>query len=379
MPEEHVVSVRPRTILASAGVLLALALAVIVVWEARRAITWVLISLFLALALNPAVEALQKRGLNRRGASVAAIYVFALVVVAGITALLVPPVVRQLGELADAAPGYAKDLTHGRGPLGFLETKYHLTEHVRDALKTGGSGGGLSSGAGTALSVTRGIATGLAGVITIIFMTLFMLLEGPSWTERFYGVVPAERQGRWRAVGRDIYHTIGGYISGNLLLSVIAGFSATIVLLVFGVPFALALGLVVAVLDLIPLAGATLAAVVVSIVAFLHATTAGIAVVIFFVIYQQLENHVLQPIVYGRTVELSPLAVLISILIGAEIAGILGALGAIPIAGSLQVILRDWLAHRPGRAAAASAVSGPPAQPAPPPPAAGGSGRDGGR
>src|SRR3954454_8671529 len=134
MSEERVVSFRPRTIAASAAVLLALAVVILVVWVARRAITWVLISLFLALALNPAVEYLQqRRGLTRRGASVAAIYIAALLVVVGITALLVPPLVRQLGELADAAPTYANDLTHGRGPLGFLETKYHLTDRVREA------------------------------------------------------------------------------------------------------------------------------------------------------------------------------------------------------------------------------------------------------
>ena len=120
----------------------------------------------------------------------------------------------------------------------------------------------------------------------------------------------------------------------------------TIVLLITGVPYALALGLIVAILDLIPLAGATLAAIIVSVVGFLHSTTAGIVLVIFFVLYQQLENHVLQPLVYGRTVQLSPLIVLIAVLMGAELAGVIGALGAIPVAGAIQVIVLDWLDHR---------------------------------
>jgi predicted PurR-regulated permease PerM len=118
------------------------------------------------------------------------------------------------------------------------------------------------------------------------------------------------------------------------------------VLLGVGVPYAVALGLLVAILDLIPLAGATIAAVLVSTVAFLDSTTSGVIVLIFFVVYQQLENHVLQPVVYGRTVQLSPLAVLIAVLIGAELAGVIGALAAIPVAGALQVILVDWLQHR---------------------------------
>jgi predicted PurR-regulated permease PerM len=342
--EERVVTVRPRTILTTAGVLLALAVAVLVVWVARHALTWVLISLFLAMALNPAVEALQHHGLGRRGAAVATIYLFAVALVAGITALLVPPLVDQIGQLADAAPGYVNDFTHGRGPLGFLETKYHLSNRVRDAVQ--GQGGGISGGAGTVLSIGRGIVTGIVGVVTIIFLTLFMLLEGPSWTERIYTLVPLRAQPRWRRVGREIYRTVGGYVSGNLLISVIAGTSTTLLLLALGVPFALALGLVVAVLDLIPLAGATLAAIIVALAGFAQSPTDGIVVLAFFIVYQQLENHLLQPLVYGRTVQLSPLAVLISILIGAEVAGVLGALMAIPVAGSIQVVLGDWIENR---------------------------------
>ncbi|HEX8119714.1 MAG TPA: AI-2E family transporter [Solirubrobacteraceae bacterium] len=370
MNEDRVVSFKPRTILTSAAVLLGLGVVILVVWVARHALTWVLISLFLALALNPAVEMLQRRGFERRGAAVAAIYVFALLVVVGITALLVPTLVEQTGDLADAAPGYVNDFTHGRGPLGFLETKYHLSDRVRDAIHEQSGGGGGKNAAHTALTVTRGIATGLAGVVTIIFMTLFMLLEGPSWTDRFYALLPPQSRPRWQRVGHDVYRTIGGYVSGNLLISVIAGFATSVVLLILGVPYALALGLVVAVLDLIPLAGATLAALIVTLVAFLDSTTAGIIVGVFFLVYQQLENHVLQPVVYGRTVELSALAVLISILIGVEVAGILGALMAIPIAGSIQVVLRDWLAHRPHAQAASAdappgAASAAPSAPAP--------------
>ena len=180
-------------------------------------------------------------------------------------------------------------------------------------------------------------------------MTFFMLLEGRDWVERFYSLLPEPSQPRWRAVGHDIYRTVGGYVTGNLLISLIAGVTATIVLLVMGVPYAVALGLIVAVLDLIPLAGATLAAIIVTTVAFLHSAPAGIVVLVFFIVYQQLENHFLQPVIYGRTVQLSPLAVLVAVLIGAELAGILGALAAIPTAGSLQVIIKDALAARRAR------------------------------
>jgi predicted PurR-regulated permease PerM len=130
------------------------------------------------------------------------------------------------------------------------------------------------------------------------------------------------------------------------LISVIAGVSTTVVLLVLGVPYAVALGLLVAILDLIPLAGATIAAIIVGAIGFIHSIVAGIVLIVFFIVYQQVENHVLQPVVYSRTVQLSPLVILISVLIGAELAGVLGALAAIPVAGSIQVVLLAWFEHR---------------------------------
>jgi predicted PurR-regulated permease PerM len=241
------------------------------------------------------------------------------------------------------------DLTTGRGRLGFLETKYHVVEKVREQVHKGGASRilGLS---GTALAVTKGVINIVVGTITIVFMTFFMLLEGPRWVERIYGLFPTASQPRWRKVGYDVYRTVGGYVTGNLLISLVAGVSSTVVLLIMGVPYAVALGLIVAVLDLVPLAGATIAAIIVSTVAFITSITDGIIVVIFFIVYQQVENHFLQPVVYSRTVQLSPLAILISVLIGAELAGILGALAAIPVAGTIQVLLMEWLQARRERA-----------------------------
>jgi predicted PurR-regulated permease PerM len=147
-------------------------------------------------------------------------------------------------------------------------------------------------------------------------------------------------------VGSDIYRQVGGYVTGNLAISLIAGALATFVLLILGVPFAVALGLLVGLLDLIPLVGATVAAIIVVAVGFLHSVVAGIVLVVFFVVYQQAENHVLQPVVYHRTVSLSPLAILVAVLVGAELAGILGALAAIPVAGAIQVLILDFLRAR---------------------------------
>jgi predicted PurR-regulated permease PerM len=337
-----------RTVLIVLAIVIAVAAALQVLWIARHVITWILISLFLALALNPLVEFFQRHGLRRRGLAVGTTYLVVLVGITGIGALFVPTLVHQTNSFVDKVPDYVDDLTSGRGRLGFLQTKYHVVDKVRKSLHGDGAKKvlGLS---GTAVSLTKSVLTAIVATVTIAFMTFFMLLEGPTWVERILALVPPESRERWRRVGHDIYRTVGGYVTGNLLISLIAGTASTIVLLAMGVPFAVALGLIVAILDLIPLAGATLAAIIVGLVAFLHSIVAGIVVIVFFVVYQQIENHLLQPIVYGRTVQLSPLAVLISVLIGAELAGVLGALGAIPVAGAIQVLLVDWTRSRRGK------------------------------
>jgi predicted PurR-regulated permease PerM len=353
VPEERLrlVHFRPRTVLVVVGILVAVFIVLQVLWIARHILAWIFIAVFLAMALNPAVDALERR-VKRRGLATGIVFIAALGVIALIGALFIPTLVDQVNEFARKVPDYLDDLTKGRGRLGFLQEKYHLVDKARDAVQEGGAAKllGLS---GTAVAVAKGVVTAVVASLTIAFLTFFMLLEGPTWVERFYGLLPERSQPRWRKVGFDIYRTVGGYVTGNLLISLIAGGLTTIVLLIMGVPYAVALGLIVAILDLIPLAGATIAAILIGTVAFLHSIPAGIVVVIFFVVYQQVENHLLQPVIYGRTVQLSPLAVLVSILIGAELAGILGALAAIPVAGSIQVLILDWRNHRHERAAAA--------------------------
>jgi predicted PurR-regulated permease PerM len=354
--EERLVQFRPRTVFVVVAVILAVAAVLQVLWITRDVLIWALIALFLAMALNPAVDWLLDHGIPRRGIAVGIVYVGAIVAIIALSATFVPTLVREVNDFVDAVPSYVDDITKGRGRLGFLEREFQIVEKVREAVEKSGAAGvlGLST---TALSVTKSIVNAVVAVITIAFLTLFMLLEGPKWVERVYSLLPEPSQPRWRKVGHDIYRTVGGYVTGNLAISVIAGVVSTIVLLVLGVPYAVALGLLVALLDLIPLAGATIAAVVVSTVGLLHSVTTGLILIAFFVLYQQFENHVLQPLVYGRTVQLSPLIVLISVLMGANLAGVIGALGAIPIAGTIQVLVLDWLENRRQRIIEPSAPS----------------------
>jgi predicted PurR-regulated permease PerM len=342
---ERLVRFRARTILAILGIVLAVAIVLQVIWLARQVITWILVAVFLALALNPAVNWLQERGLRRRGLAAATAYLGTLAGLAGIGALFIPTIVDEANSFARELPNYLEDLSEGRGPLGQLEREYDIVDRVREQVREGGASRllGLS---GTAVAITKSVLTAIVAVVTIAFLTFFMLLEGPSWVQRFYDLLPEQSRPRVERIANDIYRTIGGYVTGNLFISLIAGVTSTIVLLVMGVPFAVALGLLVAILDLVPLAGATLAAIIVTTVAFLDSLPAGIVVLAFFIVYQQLENHVIQPVVYSRTVQLSPLAILIAVLIGAKLAGILGALAAIPVAGTIQVLLLAWLEVR---------------------------------
>jgi predicted PurR-regulated permease PerM len=353
--EERLVRFRASTILAILGIAIAVVLLLEVVWIARQIIAWILIAAFLALALNPAVDWFQRHGLKRRGAATAVTLLFAIGAIALLAALFIPTLVREVNGFAHALPGYVDDITHRRGRLGFLESKYHVTQRVRDAVESGGATKILGL-TGTALAITKGIITVIVATVTIMFMTLFMLLEGPLWVERFFLMLPEHSRDHWRNVGNQIYRTVGGYVTGNLLISLIAGISTTVVLLILGVPYAVALGLLVGILDLIPLAGATIAAIIVCSIGFIHSIAAGIVLIAFFIVYQQIENHLLQPVVYARTVQLSPLVILVSVLLGAELAGVLGALAAIPVAGTIQVLLLAWLDYRRMRRASAATI-----------------------
>lgn len=346
---ERLVRLPVKTILSVLGLIVAVWALLHVIVVARSVIVYMFIAIFLALAINPLVELLMRRGARSRGLAAGIACLIVVAVIAAIGFAFIPTMVDNVNNFAKAAPGYVHDLTKGKGRLGFLETKYHVVERLEKYVHHGGAKKllGLS---GVAISVTKGVLSFIVGALTVAFLTFFMLIEGPAWMERFYGLLPPESQPRWRAVGHDIYRQVGGYVTGNLAISFIAGFLATIVLLLLGVPFAVALGLLVAILDLIPLVGATVAAVIVVAVGFLHSVLAGIVLIVFFVVYQQLENHVLQPLVYNRTVSLSPLAILFSVLVGAELAGVLGALAAIPVAGAIQVLIVDFLRARRERA-----------------------------
>jgi len=338
------VLVRPRTLLVIAATALGVALTVWVLIEAWQVISWIVIAVLLAIALAPAVDRLERGGLTN-GLSVTIVCLGALAVVGLLAWAVIPALVSQTTALIEALPGAIDDITKGRGPLGFLQTDYGLADKVRESLDES-SGSGVLGYSTPALGILRGILTAVVATVTIFFLVFFLLREGRTWVTAGLDLIPPPSRPRWERVLAGVTRTIRGYVTGNLLISLIAGVVAYVTLVAVGVPFALPLAVVVAVLDLVPLVGATLATVAAAAAALGEGVGACLIVVAVLIVYQQIENHLLQPVIYGRTVQLSPLMVLISILVAGSIAGIIGALLAIPIAGSLQVIALELIEAR---------------------------------
>ncbi|MEA2156777.1 MAG: hypothetical protein QOE11_2917 [Solirubrobacteraceae bacterium] len=325
------------------GVVLAAGIALEFVLLTQKGLTLIAVALFLALALNPAVEFFQRRGMGR-GLAVAAVYGLVLVFFALLAVVFIPPLVTQISHFIDALPGIVQDLTKGRGPLGFLERKYHVVEAVRKATTQGSSG--LPGVALPALGFVEGVATTLGGVVIIAFLTLFMLLEGPAWRKRTAALVPERHRPAAERIGAGVYRSVGGFVTGNLLASFLAGAVATVVLLIVGVPYAFPLGLFTAIIEVIPYIGPAVVTLLLSLVALTVSALAAGLVFGLMLVYHMVEGHTLRPLIYGRALNLSALAVLVAIILGSEIAGILGALAAIPVAGSIQVILAEIMDRR---------------------------------
>jgi len=338
-----------RTILTTIGLLLATALVLYVVLQTLQVITWIVVAAFFAVALYPVVGWVERKllGGKRRSLATLIVFVVILLLLAAIGTVFVVPLAQEGTKFAGQLPQLVDDARAGRGPVGDLLQRTHALTYVQNnQAKIRSFATGLTTPAAGVLS---GVATGAAGVASIFVLAFLMVLEGPKVVDGFTNLFHPPTALRLRHVGADCAKSVTGYISGNLLISAICGVLTYVVLKIMGVPFAGLIALFVALADLIPLVGATIGAVVAVVAALVHSVPAAIVVVVFFLVYQQLENHLLQPLIFSRTVKLNPLTVIVAILLAVELAGILGALLAIPIASIAQVIVRDVWDHRRGR------------------------------
>ena len=331
-----------RTMLAAVCVAFALYL----VYLLRKPISWVLIATFLAVALAGPVNRLNEH--MRRGLAIALVYLGLLLVPIGIAALVVPPLVTQGNNLIQNLPEYAQDaqdFTQKNATLRKLERDYNITQKLQQQAEK------LPSRIGDAATVLGNIGLGLVNslfaLFTILVLTAFLLGSGRVWVNRTLDLRPPDEAARIRKALDHMARTVGGYVGGILAQATVAAVTAWIVLTILGVPFAAALAIIIFFADLIPLVGATLGAIVVGIVTlFSDFPTATIVWVIFSIVYQQVENTLIQPQIQRRAVNVHPFIVLVAVLFGSTLLGVLGALVAIPVAASVQIAIREWWDYR---------------------------------
>jgi len=321
--------------LGALGVLLAIAI-VDALSQARSVIVLIIVALFLAVGLNPVVEALTQRGV-RRGFAIAIVFAVVIGAFAAFGFAVVPPVIEQTNAFVKELPSYLEDL-RGNRQIRQLDNDYHVIEKAQAYVTGPDLGQRLFGGL---LGVGKVVLNTVFSAFSVLIMTLYFLAALPSMKRQAYQLVPASRRERVGLLTDEILLRIGGFVSGALAVAFIAATASYIFLRIVDLPFALALAVFVGLFDLIPLVGATIAAIVVSTLGFIHSPSVGIACVIFYVAYQQLENYVIYPHVMRRAVDVPAPVTIVAVLIGGALLGVTGALLSIPIAAAALLVIRQ--------------------------------------
>jgi predicted PurR-regulated permease PerM len=332
-----------RTIVRVFFTLVALVVLLYMLYLVRSVIGLLCIAIFLSVALGPAVDRAKKLKLPR-AASILSVFVAMFLAIFLIGLIVVPPIVNEVEAFAGDVPNYISDIRANK-TLREYDDKYKITKKLEDQAKTLPSK--LGQAAGALQAVTVGVFSTVLQLVTVLTITFFLLLDGGRIVNFIFAQVRPHHEDRLRAVAADIYGATGGYVAGALTLATAAGISTYIVLTILNVPFAVPLSVLMAFFDLIPLVGSTIGGVLIGVVTlFGNFPTDTIVWVVYVLVYQQIENSVFQPMVYRRTVNLHPLAVITAILIGSSLLGVLGALVAIPIAAAIQIALKDLWQNR---------------------------------
>jgi predicted PurR-regulated permease PerM len=339
------------TILVTVAVVVLTYLAGKLAYRIRDVLLMIAVAGFICLILNPLVVALQRWGIRRRGWAVAIVAIWTVAVFIGLLLAFGYPLARGVTHFSHGLPSYVQAAEHGRGWIGHLVRRFHLEAWVnRNAPKLQSLGATLAK---PALTAGKGAASLLATLVTIFALIVLFLLEGPKMRQGLVSLMPPQRAEYYTRVAREICQSATGYALGNLLTSLIAGAVMFVTLTILGVPFPLLWALWVTLVDFLPMIGGALAGIPTVLFALGHSLTAGIVTAAAFIIYQEIENHVLNPVIMSRTANVNPLLVLLSLLVGTSIGdwvggffgSFVGALLAIPAAGALQVITRElWQA-----------------------------------
>ena len=363
------------TILVTVAVVVTTYLAGKLAYRIRDVLLMIAVAGFISLILNPMVVTLQRWGIRSRGWAVAVVSIWTVAVFGCLLAAFGYPLAHGVAHLSQKLPAYVQAAEHGQGWIGHLVTRFHLQAWInKNAPKLQSLGTTLAK---PALTAGEGAASLLATLATIFALIVLFLLECPKIWRAALQALPQDRAAYYSGVAREISQSATGYAFGNLLTSLIAGVVMFVTLSLLGVPFPLLWGLWVALVDFLPMVGGALAGIpTVAFALFADSLTAGIVTAVAFVVYQQIENHVLNPVIMSRTTKVNPLLVLLSLLIGTSIGDWVGgffgsfvaALLSIPVAGALQVITRElWRASATTTSAPPTdeATAGPGGEPTP--------------
>lgn len=356
-----------RSIVRIILIAVAVAISLYLLWLLREPIGWLVLATFIAVALSGPVNVLNRY--VPRGLAIAAVYLGLLLLPVALGALVVPPLVDQANELADNLPEYAADaqeFVRENDTLRGLEEDYQIVDKIEEeAAKLPER---IDDAAVVLSDIGLGLVDSLFALVTILILAAFMLGSGRKWVDGALALQPPDRAQRLRRVLDRIGAAVANYVAGALLQATIAGILAYIVLLILGVPFRAPLAVLVGLFSLIPLVGATVAAVVVGLVTlFTDFPTATIVWTIWAIVYQQVENNVIQPQIQRRAVDVQPFVVLVAVLFGATLLGVIGAILAVPAAASVQILIKEWWQYRlEGRAPAPAEIpAAPPGGPVP--------------
>ena len=304
--------------------------------QARSVIILIVVALFLAIGLNPTVEWMVARGI-RRGLAVLVVFLVVIGAFVGFGYAVLPPVIQQSNDFVSQLPHYLHQLRQDRTIRNF-DDDYHVIAKAQAYVRSGQLG---TRAFGGIVGVGRVVLNAVFSAFSLLIMTLYFLAALPSMKRQAYRLVPSTRRERVSLLSDEVINRIGGFVSGALTVAFIAGASSYVFLLVVGLPFALALAVFVAIFDLVPLVGASIAAVVVSLLGFTQSAGVGIACIVFYVAYQQFENYVIYPRVMRRAVDVPAPVTVVAVLLGGALLGVVGALLAIPVAAALLLVVRQ--------------------------------------
>lgn len=345
-----------RTIVRVALVVASIWLGLQAVFLMRTALIWLLIAFFLAMALNPPVSYIAKRipG-NSRALATGISYVVVLGVLGTFLASTLPPLVTETRNLVNTIPSRVEELRQSSrdGFIADIIDKYDLTDEAQQLAanltsRLGDIGGPIVSGIGK-------VTSSLVAFITILVLTFLMLVEGPQWLELFWSYHPKARREHNKQLALRMYGVVTSYVNGQLLIASIAGLASLVAMVLVDIPNPIALAGVIVMTGLIPLIGATLGAVIIVIVALFQSVGQALIMLIFFVIYQQIENNAIQPYVQSKSLEISPLLVFVAVILGVQSGGLLGGFLAIPVAACLRIIALDYSSQQELKKKAAAA------------------------